>query len=295
MAERSVSRRTWALPVLIAFMLGGTGCASLEDKGQNAMDDGPQYDRLYVFGDSYSDTGAGYVDGNGPTAVFYMAEKMGIHLYHAHDPEGRGGSLNFAVSGAPTGHRDATPIGGEILGLGMTNQVEDFAERVRSGKIAFDPERTLFFIAGGLNDRAFDTETTLAHLKEEIEILKAAGAEHFTLALLPVAISGFDELTKRLNPAYETFVPEVAKELGIDIRLNHWGYHFDAIFTNPQDYGIVNTTDACAGRAIFDEDTTPCGNPDGYFYYHGGHPSTAVHKMAGEKLFEEIMAWEHGD
>ena len=31
------------------------------------------YDNLFVFGDSYSDTGYGYVDGNGPTAVAYMA------------------------------------------------------------------------------------------------------------------------------------------------------------------------------------------------------------------------------
>ena len=28
-----------------------------------------RYSRLYVFGDSYSDIGAGYIDGNGPTAA----------------------------------------------------------------------------------------------------------------------------------------------------------------------------------------------------------------------------------
>ena len=36
------------------------------------------YDRIYVFGDSYSDTGAGYLDGNGPTAV---PKAVGDKLY----------------------------------------------------------------------------------------------------------------------------------------------------------------------------------------------------------------------
>lgn len=36
--------------------------------------------RMYVFGDSYSDTGAGYVDGDGPTAVAYLARKLGFDL-----------------------------------------------------------------------------------------------------------------------------------------------------------------------------------------------------------------------
>ena len=42
---------------------------------QSATTSGPttRYSRLYMFGDSYSDIGAGYIDGNGPTAVAYPA------------------------------------------------------------------------------------------------------------------------------------------------------------------------------------------------------------------------------
>ena len=29
---------------------------------------------------------------------------------------------------------------------------------------------------------------------------------------------------------------------------------------------------------------------DSYFFYHEGHPSTAVHRVVGKKLFEEIAA-----
>ena len=36
------------------------------------------YTQLYVFGDSYSDSGSGYLDTNGPTAVAYLAEHLSI-------------------------------------------------------------------------------------------------------------------------------------------------------------------------------------------------------------------------
>jgi phospholipase/lecithinase/hemolysin len=39
-----------------------------------------RYSRLFVFGDSYSDIGAGYIDGNGPTAVAYLGWLMGLQI-----------------------------------------------------------------------------------------------------------------------------------------------------------------------------------------------------------------------
>ena len=62
--------------------------------------------QLFVFGDSYFDSGAGYVDGNGPTAVVYLAQCLNIPFTHAQDPERAGKGLNFAVSGAQTGWGD---------------------------------------------------------------------------------------------------------------------------------------------------------------------------------------------
>jgi hypothetical protein len=38
-----------------------------------------------------------------------------------------------------------------------------------------------------------------------------------------------------------------------------------------------------AGRAIFDQDPTPVGDPATYFFYHEGHPSTAVHRIVGKE------------
>ena len=257
---------------------------------QSATTSGPttRYSRLYVFGDSYSDIGAGYIDGNGPTAVAYLGWLMGLPVASGKAANAAGRSLVFAVSGAGTGEGEGRRVKEALLGYGMMNQVRDFAARVKSGEIAFDPQTTLFFLAGGLNDGKRETAVTLANLRQQLQILRELGGRHFTIALLPTKIPQFAAVGRRLNPAYEQFVREEAGKAGVDLWLNHWGAAFDEVMERPAAHGILNTTDACAGRAIFDQDATPVGDPATYFFYHEGHPSTAVHRIVGKKLFEEI-------
>ena len=57
---------------------------------------------------------------------------------------------------------------------------------------------------------------------------------------------------------------------------------------NAARHGITNTTDTGAGRAIFDE-APPRGDPETYYFYHAGHPSTAVHRLVGERLLAEAL------
>jgi hypothetical protein len=249
-----------------------------------------RYTRLYVFGDSYSDIGAGYIDGNGPTAVAYLGWLMGLQIVPSTAANAAGKSLVFAVSGAGTGEGEGRHVKEALLGYGMLNQVRDFAARVKSGAIAFEPQTTLFFLAGGLNDGRRETAFTLDNLRQQLRILRELGGRHVTIALLPTKIPQFAAVGLRLNPAYEQFVREEAGATGLDLWLNHWGAAFDEVMDHPSAHGIVNTTSACAGRAIFDQDATPAGDPATYFFYHEGHPSTAVHRIVGSKLFEEIAA-----
>lgn len=248
------------------------------------------YTRMYVFGDSYSDIGAGYVDGNGPTAVAYLGWLMGLQITQPHAADASAKSLVFAVSGARTGEGEAHHVKDVMLGYGMLNQVQDFAARVKSGEIKFDPATTLFFIAGGLNDGGLQTEQTTENLRHLIELLRDVGGRHFTVAQLPTKIPQFAKTSIRLDPALEQFAAHEGASLGVDLWLNHWGAGFDAVMEHPEQYGIVNTTDACAGRAIFGQDATPVGDPTTFFFYHDGHPSTAVHRIVGRDLFEEVKA-----
>lgn len=245
--------------------------------------------RLYVFGDSYSDIGEGYLDGNGPTAVAYLARRLGFELHPSTASDVHGKSLDYAVSGAQSGRGEGRKIKGALLGYGMRNQVDDFLAGVRRGEISFDPKTTLFFLLGGLNDGKLPDGTTAANETEEIRALYGAGARHFAVALLTTEIPGFGITGRKVNPSLSAIPATLQSELpGATIRLSRWGMFFDAVLAHPERYGISNTTDACAGRAIFDENTTPCAKPATYFFYHHGHPSTATHRAVGDMLYEEI-------
>ena len=250
------------------------------------------YTQLYVFGDSYSDSGSGYLDTNGPTAVAYLAQRLGIPFTYYGDPTSKGKGLNFAISGAGSGagagRRYPT---GEMLSIGMKNQVDNFVAFTKSGNIPkFDPEQTIFFFAGGLNDRGKPDGYTRTNIEAEIDTLYDAGARRFMVALLPTNIRQFATAGTMFNPELAKIpAEELAKHPDIRIANSNWGAFLDEVMTNPAKYGITDTTNPCAGRNIHHEDTTPCPTPDAHFFYHEGHPSTAVHRAVGDMLYQEAI------
>jgi phospholipase/lecithinase/hemolysin len=255
------------------------------------------YTQMYVFGDSYSDSGAGYIDGNGPTAIVYLAQRLGIPFTYFGAPKTNSEhpiheGLNFAVSGARSGEgKGSYGPHRELLGRGMSTQVDDFAALVKTGDVRFDAKQTMFFLLGGLNDRTLPAGQTRTNEESLIDTLYALGARRFMVALLPVKIPQFATAGERANAELAALPQEMkTKYPDIQIALSNWGPFFDQAITHPSQYGFTNTTDKCAGRALRNEDTTPCATPETYFFYHDGHPSTATHKVVGNMLYEEALS-----
>lgn len=251
-------------------------------------------ERLYVFGDSYSDTGRGWGDGNGPTAVFYFAQKMGLRLIASNAPHEVTDSLNFAVSGAQTGEHPGHTVTGGMLGFGMKNQVDEFVQMEKMHGLRFDPATTLFFFAGGLNDKSLETSTTVSNLEGEVRTLYALGARRFEIAILPETIGSFREVALRLNPALRKIPAELRDTLPeATIMMSDWGKYYDDVKRGGAKYGFTETVKPCAaGRYIFQQDATPCATPEAYYFYNGDHPSTKVHRIVGEMMAAAELAKE---
>jgi cholinesterase len=235
-----------------------------------------------VFGDSYWDTGA-YVElSNGPTAVGYLAQDLGITLTTSKNADPGTDGVNFAHSGARVFVGPTPPA---TQPRSLTQQVAEFQNYVDSDKVTFDPSTSLFFLLGGLNDHNLVTSAQVnAATASQVATLYSLGARIFEIALLPASVPAFTDSADNFNPGYEALVPELQAEYP-DARFNlsNWGPDYDYIHDNPAQYGPTNTTDPCNNFQ------TTCATPNSYFYYYDDHPSTYVHQIVGNELYNEVL------
>jgi phospholipase/lecithinase/hemolysin len=238
----------------------------------------------FIFGDSYSDTGA-YVElSNGPTAVGYLAQDFGITLTTSKNADPGTDGVNFAESGARVFVGPTPPA---TQPRSLTQQVAEFQNYVDTGKVTFDPSTSLFFLLGGLNDHTKVTSAQVnAATASQVATLYSLGARIFEIALLPASVPAFTDSADNFNPGYEALVPELQAEYPDAVfNLSNWGPDYDFIHDNPSQYGLTNTTDACNSFGA----SPTCSTPDSYFYYYSGHPSTYVHQIVGNELYNEVL------
>ena len=239
---------------------------------------------LFVFGDSYSDTGAYVPLTNDSTAVGYLAQNLGITLVTPQTavPGTRG--VNFAESGARVANGPNPPA---THPLSLTQQVGEFAAYVNSGSVSFNPNSTLFMLLGGLNDHTTPQTTIAAATSQQVATLYSLGARLFDIAVVPSLVPAFADSAANVNPVFTSLVPQLqAQYPGATIRLSNWGPDYDTILTNPSAYGITNTTDPCQNF----QTRQVCSTPDQYFYYVIVHPSAAAHRVVGAALVAEANA-----
>lgn len=286
------------------------------------------YSALYVFGDSLSDNGNAYAlstaagdpflpwppsppyaqqFSDGPTAAEYLADGLGIALA----PSIAGGT-NYAVGGAMTGltnynHLVASPfpLPDSLASTGMLAQVLGYAATMPS----FDPARSLFMLWAAPNDFFYALSTggdliaaaseAVTNLISAVGLLASLGATDFLipnmpdlaqtpfgLSQTPEARAGLRELSLGFNAALAGaldlaragVIPGIGT--GLDLMSFDVAAFLDEVITNPAAYGFANVTEACvftAGPAC-----------DGYLFFDGVHPTTAAHRLLGERFLATV-------
>ncbi len=101
------------------------------------------FNDLFVFGNSYSDTGAFFPLTNGSTAVGYLAQDLGITLTTSKNPNPGTDGVNFAESGARV---DVGPTPPATQPRSLTQQVAEFQNYAASGALTFNPSSSLVFL-----------------------------------------------------------------------------------------------------------------------------------------------------
>ncbi len=275
------------------------------------------YDHLYAFGDSLSDDGnlfeltgglyppPPYFGGrlsNGPVAVEYLADSLGIGL------------TNLSVAGARTG----APPGGigsdnyidddntffpenHFNGTGVTAQVDGFVSNLGPARAGAS---SLYFIWAGPNDyfllanaAAGPVDPTplitnaIGNLQYSVGALYAAGARDFLIPNMP-NLGLTPELRElgseaalaaaALSSAHNDALAQLLEEL--DAALPDASFRSadaygmtTAAFMNPAAYGFTNVTGSCV-------ESVPCIglNGQGYLFWDGVHVTTAAHeRLAG--------------
>lgn len=280
------------------------------------------YSALYVFGDSLSDNGNAYAlsgaawppsppyaqqFSDGPTAAEYLADGLGIALA----PSIAGGT-NYAVGGAMTGltnynHLVASPfpLPASLASTGMLAQVGGFAASPPS----FDPARSLFMLWAAPNDFFYALSTggdvlaaasaAVTNLITSVGLLARLGATDFlipnmpNLAQTPFGLSqapevrvGLSELSLGFNAALAAaldlaragVIPGIGT--GLDLMSFDTAAFLDAVITHPAGYGFTNVTDGCV--------TTAWPSCDDYLFFDGVHPTTAAHRLLGERFLATV-------
>lgn len=280
------------------------------------------YSALYVFGDSLADNGNAYAlsggtwplsppyaqqFSDGPTAAEYLADGLGIALA----PSIAGGT-NYAVGGAMTGLTNYNHLVGSPFALpdslastGMLAQVLGFA----ASPPGFDPARSLFMLWAAPNDFFYALSTggdlvaaaseAVTNLISAVGLLASRGATDFLipnmpdLAQTPFGLSQTPEARAGLSGLSLGFNAALAQALdlargglingvpgGLELMSFDVAAFLDEVITDPAGHGFTNVTEACvfsAGPAC-----------DGYLFFDSVHPTTAAHRLLGERFIATV-------
>jgi phospholipase/lecithinase/hemolysin len=261
------------------------------------------FSRIFVFGDSLSDTGnlfrlsggyppAPYFEGrfsNGPLWVGRLADALGIEI---------AAGDNYAVGGATTGHFNSNDgVNGQDY-PGLLDEIGTFT----ATRSVAEAQGALFVVWAGANDffvalvTGEDAQVLIGdgvgNTVQAIQQLWEAGARHILVANLPdlgltpyaLGMQVGDPVTQ-LSAAYNQALNSALDSLvaaGIPtIRVDAFAT-LRTMVTQPQEFGFTNVTDPLIGAGV----TTP-----GYLFWDSVHPTTAGHAVFAEAAADSLISY----
>jgi thermolabile hemolysin len=251
------------------------------------------FQNLVVFGDSLSDNGntfsaAGlpkppYYDGrwtNGLNWVDYFSQLAGIPDVSAFL---RDRGTNFAVGGSMSLY-----LAGEIATYLATN-----------GNRANPANLYVVWIGANDFEAGMTPQQTAATIETEMVALHAAGAKHLLLITIPdtsltpnviagggAKVQAAKQFVATANAMIRARVPVTALLLGLDFELVDINPLFTELVYTPSAFGFANSV----GAAYNPNTGVVAPNPNSYVFWDGFHPTTLVHYLAAQMIYQNAAA-----
>ena len=299
--------RRWALlAVALTLFPAAWTQAGAESIGRMSPPHGPNsqpFSRIFVFGDSLSDTGnlfrlsggyppPPYFEGrfsNGPLWVEQLADALGMEI---------AAGDNYAVGGATTGHFNSNDgLNGRVY-PGLLDEIASF----KATRSAADAQGALFVVWAGANDfflalaTGQDPEVLIGNgvgnTVQAIQQLWQAGARHILvvnvpdLGLTPYALGlNVGGPVTQLSAAYNQVLSSALDSLasaGIPtIRVDAFAT-LRKMVAQPAQFGFTNVTDPLIMVG---------GNAHGFLFWDFVHPTTEGHAVVAEAAADSLISY----
>jgi phospholipase/lecithinase/hemolysin len=278
---------------------------------------GTQFSNIYVFGDSYSDTGnshyvtegkIGETQGKGRFCndyiwIDYFACQLGLRLDNCVAEGDISESINFAFGGATTGTKNLFPeVVPNLPELpGLQQQISLFTQEKR------EVTNALYIIWVGAADYApfvngipqhTEANQTISNIAKAIRVLGEVGARNILLMNVPdisktplanavKVITSPSQVSKTIelhNQGLKQISKQISKQMEFQAELNI--IHFDVkalvdtMIAYPEKFGFTNTTKACS--------QIPGSNPDDYIFWDVVHFTSKANQILANAVLEQV-------